>query len=184
MYKIGIIQNNEEKALIYQNEYAKQKTTGPDRIIISTNGSYIDLAYGLISNISNKIGILYVLKVSRTNNEVGRYQLDHELDKYGLGKFLGKYHEYFELDGRHHIWMKSITSDDLIVYDNHNVLYVYGDLTHYIEELSSSGFMQVNNIEFPCPHAHHYNKVFDGTEKEIIQSNKWKFFPLKEDDDV
>jgi hypothetical protein len=183
MIKLGTISIDEDKEYKYRNEYAIQKTKGPERLIISTCESYIDLAYDLIENIADKFGILYVLTVSRIDNRPGRYQLADMVNKKELEMFCTKYSKYLESDGRHHLWIASTYSNDLIVYDHHNVLYAYGDIEQYIEILEHKNFQKVNEILFPCPHTHNYNRENDITENEIISSNKWMYFPLEKSDD-
>lgn len=44
-----------------------------------------------------------------------------------------------------------------MVYDKHNVIYYYGNLEKVIKLLEDKGFKN-QEVEFPCPHVHRYNK--------------------------
>ena len=67
---------------------------------------------------------------------------------------------------------------NLLVYDHHNVLYLYGLIDAYIEILENRGFMKTNEILFPVPHFHIYHEENDPIENEIITNYKWKYFQL------
>ena len=72
--------------------------------------------------------VLYVLVVSRKEeNETARYQ-SGEVSRAEVQAFLERFEDYLENDGRHHIWIHSPESSATLVYDNHDVIYCYGPL--------------------------------------------------------
>ena len=168
----------------YKNEYAIEKTTGNDRLIISLKKGYVNMMLNLLDkNNNDKYFILYVLIVSRCDNELGRYQIANPLTYDELITFCKKYSDYLETDGRHHLWIMNYDTKDLIVYDHHNVLYAYENLESKIEILNSNGYKKVEKIKFSAPHCHCYNKENDIIENEIIKNNEWLITPLKEQDE-
>ena len=170
--------------LQYENEYAIEKTTGNDRLIVSTKNGYINLMLELLKEDTNcQYFILYVLHVSRCNNKLGRYQIPDPITWDKLNIFCAKYSNYFETDGRHHFWIMNYDTNDFIVYDNHNVLYVYGNIESKIKILENKMYKKVEKIRFMKPHTHHYNKENDHFENEIIHSNEWIVSSLVEEHD-
>ena len=69
---------------------------------------------------------------------------------------LDKFNDYFEKDGRHHIWIGSIKTKQLAVYDNHNLIYIYGDVSKNQKKLNDLGFKE-GAVKIPAPHSHRYN---------------------------
>jgi hypothetical protein len=69
-----------------------------------------------------------------------------------------------------------------LVFDNHNMIYAYGDLDRYESELQARGFRR-GSVAIPTPHSHHYHAEFDQSEDELIAYWDWKKFPLEPDDD-
>ena len=183
MYKIGKTINEITTEHTWKNEYAFQRTTGPDRLIITAEKNQTRLIYNLITAAADKFDLLYILLISRTGNKPGRYQSPEPLSKNELREFLNKYENYLETDGRHHLWISSAETDDLIVYDHHNVLYAYGPVKTYSDILDQNSFKKTDTILFPVPHTHQYNRENDEEENDMIHNNEWRYFELEAGDD-
>jgi hypothetical protein len=125
--------------------------------------------------------VLYVLVVSRSGHTEGRYQVPEPLSYEELELILYTFREFFEQDGRHHLWVSSASDEGFFVFDNHNVIYAYGDLDAYEAHLESAGFGQ-GTLDMPVPHSHHYHFQFDDAEDEVIGYWQWKKFPLQPQD--
>ncbi len=80
---------------------------------------------------------------------------------------LKRFRRYFESDACHHLWVTSLPSLALLVYDNHNVIYAYGLLDEFKEVLRANGLTE-GQVRFPSPHAHNYNSEFDEDERQIM----------------
>ena len=170
--------------LKYANEYAIEKTTESERLVVSLENGQVNMMLDLLKGYDNcKYFILYVLVVSRCDNKLGRYQIENLITWEELNVFCNKYSKYLETDGRHHFWIVNYDTKDLVVYDQHNVLYVYGDIESKIKVLENNGYKKVDEINFSIPHIHCYNEENDYFENEIIKNNKWITFPLKERDE-
>lgn len=98
-------------------------------------------------------------------------------------ELLKRFTNYFENDGRHHIWVASVSSGDLLVYDRHNVIYAYGPLPEYENVLAGCGLRKVESVRLPSPHAHHYHAVFDQDERNLLGCWDWKRSPLRDSDE-
>jgi hypothetical protein len=166
----------------YPNIWSIETTTGPDRLVIAPSSDQVGLMIELANTLPEPFGILYVLLVSRCDNTEGRYQAPYQCDREEMESFLKQFRDYFELDGRHHIWVTSLPASATLVYDNHNVIYAYGPLEEYKRILSRRG-LRKDSVRFPVPHTHNYNAEFDDEEKRILGFWEWQRFPLMQEDD-
>jgi hypothetical protein len=127
-------------------------------------------------------GVLYVLLVSREGHQCGRYQNPTPIGRDDLERFLYSFREFFEQDGRHHLWVLSVRGEGQVIFDNHNVVYAYGELDAYERVLQSRGFSE-GMICTPVPHTHNYHPAFDACENDLLAYWDWKQFPLEDSDD-
>ena len=59
----------------YPNAWAVEKTSGPDRLVIAPSSGHVELMTKLAGVLPEPFGILYVLLVSRRDNDPGRYPM-------------------------------------------------------------------------------------------------------------
>jgi len=128
-------------------------------------------------------GILYVLLVSRRDNEAGHYQCPSPCKREEMESFLQEFKGYFESDGRHHIWVASVPASATLVYDQHDVIYAYGPLTRFKKILQGEGLKE-SPIRFPAPHSHNYYPEYDWQEQKVLDYWDWRKSPLTADDDL
>lgn len=126
--------------------------------------------------------LLYVLVVSRTDDEVGRYQSE-PLDRHALQSFLKDREAFLENDARHNLWIRSAADGSMLVYDRHNVTYAYGDSERWRTKLDREGLTEVSQVRFPDPHSHHYHSEFDQEERRTLQERPWMLSPLRPGDE-
>jgi hypothetical protein len=69
-----------------------------------------------------------------------------------------------------------------LVYDNHDLIYSYGNDDEVVALLKARGFDEGNPI-IPSPHVHCYNQEFDTKEDDIMKYFEWIEFPLQEQHD-
>ena len=132
---------------------------------------------------SEPFGILYVLVVPRGGSETGRYQVANPVSREQAKEFLGRFKEYFENDGRHDIWVASVSDASQLVYDRHNVIYTYGPLLEFENVLLSRGFANAEFVRFPSPYTHNYHAAFDQAERDVLRHWHWRQSALRESDD-
>jgi hypothetical protein len=173
----------EPQSYVYPNVWSQEKTTGPDRLVIAPSLDHISLMIELSQVMTEPFGFLYVLTVPRGQGTAARYQCPEPVIRQDSIEFLFRFKQFFEGDGRHQIWLKSVSSSDQLVYDKHNVIYAYGQLPAFAEILSQRGMEKVNMVRFPIPHIHNYNLEFDEDERDLLRYWEWKQFPLHDSDD-
>lgn len=155
---------------------------GWSRLVITTSDSPVDLMMELVDEWSPPFFVLFVHIVPRTDHEAGRYQSPPVEDLSVLKLFLGRYRNLFEGDGRQCIWVAAPDENRQIIYDRHEILYVYGDDQRVASRLRKRGFEQ-DKIEIPVPHEHHYNAEFDATVGDLMSCWEWSHSPLLEADE-
>jgi hypothetical protein len=122
---------------------------------IGASQNEIDLLLKVAETLNPPFYIVYVLVVSRIGNKLGRYQSLLLESRDELKSFLKEFQEYFETDGRHHVWICTIDNSGRFIYDQHNVIFAYGPLDNYISNLMKNGYKE-KKFSFPAPHAHAY----------------------------
>jgi len=178
--KLGSMNNGIESEHRYSNQYEIIKyQDGTECLKVTTSDSGADLLTRLGRNISPNWFFLYVLLIPHSENTAGRYQSSVIQSYDGVVAFIQKFKSFLDGDGKHHLWLGSTTREDLIIYDNHNILYCYGPIQRFIHELA--GF-KVGFVRYPAPHTHHYNTNSTKFEQLVLDEFPWKFFPLGEHD--
>ena len=164
------------------HDYGKIYEAEESRLTIAASTNQIELILKLVDTLKPPFYILYVLVISRLDNERGRYQSPLIESKEELTDFLLEYKKYFETDGRHHLWICTIDNSERLIYDQHNVIFAYGQTEKHIPILEREGFKE-QGFSFPIPHAHAYNDSNDKFEESILNYWDWSIFPLAEGDE-
>lgn len=167
----------------YPDVWAEETTAGTDRLVIAPASRHIELIRVLTRAMPEPFWLLYVLVVSRTGREPGRYESPSPISRSELEAFVGRFESFLESDGRHHLWVGSLGESDLIVYDAHNVIYAYGRLDIFKKVLASRALVGVPRVEIPARHTHNYNRECDADEEGLLAHLDWKWSPLREQDE-
>ncbi|MGO4449631.1 hypothetical protein AB4Y96_11935 [Phyllobacterium sp. TAF24] len=171
------------KRFSYSNIFQIEKTTGPDRLVIAPNENQIDILLLLAGLWDEGYFLLYILLVPRlSKREQGRYQSSGPLSFKEAEDFCTAFKPFLETDGRHHFWIGSANGNGTLVYDQHNVIYAYGDTARYIEFLKQIGFKE-DSVRIPVPHSHYYHAQNDKFEDELMEYWEWKWSPLQPSDE-
>jgi len=166
----------------YADLWDVEKTTGADRVIAAPSSGQVALVEALMEELPEPFGLLSVLILARrAGHQVGRYQCPAPMSREEAVAFLHEYQEYFEGDGRHHLWVSSVSLPATIVYDHHDVIYAYGPLDDFQRVLHRRG-LERGPVKIPAPHTHQYNADFDLVEDKILAHWSWHWFPLQEQD--
>jgi len=181
-YKLGYL-NPEEQPFVHPNTWAVEETSGPSRLAIAPAENQVKVLLRLMEAMPEPFWVLYVLAVSRTGNQLGRYQSAEPKSREAIELFLREFAQFFENDGRHHIWISSELGPELLVYDRHNKIYAYGPLEEFSETLSEIGLTPASSIEIPSPHMHRYNQAHDEDESRLMNYWEWFRTPLLDSDD-
>jgi len=181
--KFGHIVDGEDIDFAYPDLWAKEKTTGPARLVVAPSCNHVSVLIELLSAMPGPFWILYLLIVPRSEAKPGRYQAPEPMNADDVKAFLMRFRDTLEGDGRHNLWIASSVSADMLVYDRHNVIYAYGELEAFRFVLGSLHLCAVELIAFPVPHAHRYNERFDRDADQVLQYCQWVYSPLHEADE-
>ncbi len=161
-----------------------ERETYPEfsRLLIGSREHEVRLILEQCQSKKGPFGVLYVLLASRVGNEPARYQSPEPVDYDDLELFLYTFQEYFEQDGRHTIWVSSLSDEGQFIFDPHNYIFAYGDLDRIAASLGAKGYSE-GQVRVPAHHAHHYHAEFDETEDEVMSYWSWLKSPLEPSDD-
>ena len=165
----------------YGNIYFRQAMEHGERLVIGPSHGHVDLMLELARQWREREWyVLYVLLQSQTGARPGRYQ-SPRFDELGLQMFFARYRNFFESSGQHHVWVGSTSDKGLLIYDQHNVIFGYGDLAAYERVLNSKGFSR-KEFWFPMPHSHAFPPAQD-VEARLFRQFEWEYFPLQPADE-
>lgn len=167
----------------YPNVYAVEQTTGPERLIVGPVGNHVEVLLSMAELWQREYYLLYVLLVPRLGKRApGRYQSPCPLSFEQVSTFCRRFSSFLQGDARHHLWIGSTESAGLLIYDQHELIWAYGNIPTYINVLQSRGFSE-GEVILPAPHSHSYNEVFDVAEDELVGYWDWLYSPLQPGDD-
>lgn len=162
---------------LVNNEYGEifeiETTDSYRRIKVAADNNQVDLMLKLCSNLTPPYFVLYVLVISRIKNEPGRYQSKQIESLNEVEIFLNEFKDYIQTDGRHHIWIGTVDNSGLLIYDQHNVIFCYGQFEQQLITLRKESFKELP-FSFPVPHAHSYNLENDKFEEQILKYWDWE----------
>jgi hypothetical protein len=183
MIKFGkIVSEGEDNSYDYGNVYFREKLSVGERLTIGPSSNHVNLMLSLAKTLPiQQFVILYVSLLSHTGKESGRYQSPFLESFSELEQFFLKFKQFFETDGRHHVWIGSPANNGTMVYDQHNVIFAYGDLNVYKELLDTNGFVN-REFRFPAPHSHHYHTENIKYEEDLFNYFAWIYSPLQSED--
>lgn len=166
----------------HPNVWQREQHPGWSRLRIGAREREIALILQLCQDFRGPFSVLYVLLASGRGRERARYRSQAAVGFEVLELFLYTFQEFFEQDGRHHLWVMAKSGEGQLAFDQHNILYAYGDLPRYEDRLEAAGF-RPGPVETPTPHEHHCHARFDPKEDEIVAYWDWVQLPLQSTDD-
>lgn len=126
--------------------------------------------------------VLYLLLLSHSGRPPGRYASPPFSSIYDLRGFLSSFADFFDSDGRHHVWVAAAESPDLLVYDQHNVIFAYGGIDRFDAALKREGYRE-KEFWFPSPHTHSFPPANASREEELLTRYAWHYSSLQPGDE-
>jgi len=152
----------------YGNTFFAQPCGNYQRLVIGPSSGHVELLTALAAEFATQqFYVLYVLLLSHSGNLPGRYQSPPVQSLPELQTFLNEFGSFIENDGRHHLWVGSIDGSSMLVYDQHNVIFVYGSLPKYQAILEARGYTK-HEFWFPTPHSHSHSPGNADTEDRLL----------------
>ena len=183
IFKFGYIdEEGAELPYKHQNIWAREKTSGPDRLVVAPSAGQVAFLLKLAAVMPEPYFLLYVLHTSRSDVAPGRYQSPEPVSRDQLIRFLGQFRDFLESDARHDLWIGPPDKSSLLVYDRHQILFAYGPLDFFELVLNENGLQEMDEVRLPDPHVHRYNEEFDLQAVELLNYWPWKYSPLQPSD--
>lgn len=177
LYRLAKLQIADWVRVEYPDAFAVETTTnGVRRLRCTTRGDTLTLFRMLATALQPPYFLLYVLHTPRTGAAAGRYQ-SGALDSADLKTFFAVFAAFLSGDGRHDLWLSAPNDGAQVIWDRHDVFYVYGHLEHAAEVLQGCGYVP-DSASIPLPHAHNYHPEFDDSERRLLLYYDWLQSPL------
>lgn len=178
-FKFGVLEGADTIPFAYPDVFSREWGEGWRRLTVGPSAHHIRLLLEFADCWGDDdFVILYVSLTSRVGVPAGRYQSPWPLSSDEMRTFFERFRRFFESDGRHHVWLSSVSGDGSIVYDQHNVLYAYGPVDEYSRILDVAGFTEAD-FSFPAPHVHCFNPSNDEDEAALFSYWNWIHSPLQ-----
>jgi hypothetical protein len=156
----------------YGNSFFVQPCGNTQRLVIGPSTGQVRLLERLAEELGDPpFYVLYVLLQSHAGNKLGRYQSPPLQSSAILSQFLQTFSEFLEHDGRHHLWVSN--GADVLVYDQHNVIFAYGALDKFQKVLEAEGYTN-REFWFPAPHTHAFPPANAELEKQLLAHFLWQ----------
>lgn len=173
---------NSEDDIRYGNHFVVESGNGWSRLRIGPDRDHIRLIDRLSEKWSTpEYYLLYVSLVSHTGKKPGRYQ-SPILPKDDLDVFLYSNKDFLEKYGGQHLWVGNPKGSDLLIYDQHNIIFAYGDIAGYREVLAAENFRE-GTFSIPCPHSHSFDSSLTQFEDDLFSYFDWGYSELQDGDD-
>ena len=135
----------------------------------------------LVSALVPPYSLLYVLHTPRGEGEPGRYE-SAPLSAESFRVFMARFGRYLASDARFDLWAYSSASKGTVVWDRHDLLFAYGPVERFTEELRQIGFSEGEAV-VPVPHQHYYWAEFDTDAADLLRALAWSHSPLEREDE-
>ncbi len=166
----------------YGDIYEHQEGDGWERLAIGPERDHVDVLLSLIEEWSSPdYYMLYISIISHTGKEPGRYE-SPIVDYLTLKDFLVEYRELLEGFAGHHFWIGNPDGKELLIYDQHNIIFAYGQNERFEGKLLDRGFV-AGQVRIPSPHGHSYPSNFVEREDELFRHFNWNYYELQEGDE-
>ena len=169
----------------YGNVWMREKVGAVERLVLGPARDQCGLIIDLARPLAEPFGLMYVALYPHFGHPRGRYKAKEPIGRARMEKFFRDYAEFFELDGRHNIWVVSLDAGGQaaarIIYDHHDVIYAYGPLDAYVAAAAKRG-MAEGKVEVPRDHRHVFNQQFNKDERNLFEEREWVRFPTEESD--
>lgn len=182
MFKLGHVDDRGWREHSYPPIFClSESEDGAEKVTATAPGGDPLIFRSLLERLSDPLFLLYVLHTPRGEANPGRYQ-SPELTLDAAQAFIERFTTFLQSDSRFDLWVHSPADRATIVWDRHNLIFVYGSSTHAVETLRSLGFHQ-GNPATPSPHEHHYHAALDQDGQALMSYFDWRFSPLHPDDE-
>jgi hypothetical protein len=182
LFKLGLGEDGAEPFAGSHAFRLEADAHGPPRIVAAPDRDQVGLLIDLARTLPEPFHLIYVSLATRGLRPTGRYQSARPLRRGELEALLSGFRQFLEQDGRHHLWIGCAGEPSTLVYDQHQLLLLYGRLEDYATVLRAAG-MGEGPVLQPEPHRHLVHEPFDAAENDLLGSMGWTWNPLEPEDE-
>ncbi len=165
-----------------ENRFQLHRTDLGTRLLVTTSEDRIEVFKRLLDLYPGPFFITLVIQEAHgAFKKTGRYYGDRGKTRVQIDFFLDHFHDYFCYDGMHHLWVSCESSDGIVVFDQHDLFYVYQRAAEAGGMLLDAGYKEGLGDE-PFNHAHRSRPEIVPGPKEILEFTKWFIAPLQIND--
>ena len=154
--------------------YTRERQRNVDRIAAAPRSGHIDLIARLVAAVPGPFRFVYCLLDGSDELPGGYYTVVRDLGGDEVCALLTDFREFFEVDGRHSLWITSPREKATLIFDEHNLVYAYGPLDTFEEVLKGVG-LQPGEVEVPFPHSHHRHERLESELQRLMTRETWSF---------
>jgi hypothetical protein len=183
LYKLGVGADGATPFAASHAWRLEDQPSGPPRLVAAPDRDQVGLLIDLSRTLPAPFHLVYVALATRGLRPTGRYQSMEPLSRHELDDVLSRFRDFLERDGRHHLWLGCADEPSTLVYDQHQLLLLYGRLDAYQPVLRAAG-MGEGPVIVPEPHRHLVHEVYDAVENDLFGSRGWIWNPLEPEDEA
>jgi hypothetical protein len=158
--------------------WKRETVDGRERLAIGAGLETLTLVRALAWELKEPLSVLVVMRVPRVAEAPGRWESE-PYNHAALERFLDRFGELFEDDGRADLWIGETQGDGLLVLDEHDVVYAYGPVQRIQTILNRRGYAR-GAPTVPVPHEHRYHRHFDDLERQLEHWAWRRVLPLED----
>ncbi len=155
----------------YHDCFQKQSISGVNRILIASAGSTTELVAELLQFLPQPYRLVYLLVTPPDGFEPKKYEIDG-VTTGQIKDLFERYRPFLESDARHHLWIHSDGGKGTIICDEHDWIYMYGNLDAVEAFLLEKSFREEMPI-IPFPHLHNESSANDETMRSLLGHFPW-----------
>lgn len=161
-----------------KNSFMLTSSANQQRLILATNEDRIDVFKSLLDFYPGPFVITVVVQSPHgAIKKAGRYYSEWDRTRTQIDYFLDYFHDYISFCGLIHVWVTCQGTDGIVVYDQHDVFYVYGKPLEIANMFLDKGYSEgIPPIEFA--HAHKTRDDIRPGTVELMKYGKWTCHPL------
>ncbi len=118
----------------------------------------------------------YALVEPTEGARMGSYVRREPMDLPALQGWMEEFGPFLEQDARHNFWIIGHGGESSLFYDQHDIIYLRGDLEHFRPLLKEWGLTE-GPVELPYPHTHHSFPEWDEAMQRLLTSGPWEMVP-------
>lgn len=175
-------QDGEIGPYVPTDTYEINRTGLGTRIIARTNQDRIEFFKAILDLYPGPFFITLVVQEPYGEFQVaGRYYSDKGKTRVQIDYFLDYFHDFICYDGFHHLWISCETTDGIIVYDQHDIFFMYQQTDQILDYLRSHDFCE-GHVGADFHHAHRSRADISPGTKELLEYGPWYHSPLEIND--